>query len=179
MSTAFAILATEAAETINPVVPDEIGELVWGAIAFFGLWIMMRYVCLPPLMAARERRAEQVRADREGAEAAVVDGERLRREHDEALAQARAEAGRIIDAARTEAETHRSQVLAQAEAGIAQRRQAAIAEVEAARQAAMADVAAAVADLATAAASRVVDKSLDAAAQRQVVESYLNRTVVR
>ena len=33
----LAVLAAEKADTINPVVPDEIGEIVWGAIGFFGV----------------------------------------------------------------------------------------------------------------------------------------------
>ena len=63
----LAVLAAEGGETINPVVPDEIGEIVWGAIGFFGLWILMRYVCLPPLLRIRAQREQQIQADREAA----------------------------------------------------------------------------------------------------------------
>ncbi|MHB1139677.1 MAG: hypothetical protein ACYC2O_12035, partial [Microthrixaceae bacterium] len=67
---ALAAEAAEKAESINPVVPDELGEIFWGAVSFFGLWILLRYVCLPPLMKIREERLQKVQADNEAAVAA-------------------------------------------------------------------------------------------------------------
>ena len=71
---------------------------------FFGLWILMRYVCLPPLLRIRAQREQQVQADREAAATAETQAEQVRRDYDATIAEARAEAARIIEAARTEAE---------------------------------------------------------------------------
>ena len=174
----LSVLAAEVAEeteTINPVVPDELGEIFWGAVAFFSLWILMRYVCLPPLMMVREERAKQVLADQEASAAAESQAEQVRRDYDATLAEARAEAGRIIEAARAEAEARRSEVIAQAEAEVAEQRAAAVAELDEARAAAVARIRGDVAELAVSAASRVVQTDLDVTANRATVDEYVNR----
>ena len=57
----LAALAAEVPEkVINPVVPDELGEIFWGALAFFTLWVLLRYVCLPPLLKVRAERGTSV-----------------------------------------------------------------------------------------------------------------------
>ncbi len=91
--------------SINPVVPDELGEIFWGAVAFFALWILMRYWLLPPLMRIREQRRAKEIADLEAAEAAKVQAEQVRRDYDATLAEARAERGGVLEAARAAAES--------------------------------------------------------------------------
>lgn len=170
------VLAAEVAEesTINPVVPDNLGELFWGALSFFGLWIIMRYVCLPPLMKVREQRAQQVLADQEAAAAAEVAAEQVRRDYDATLAEARAEAGTIVEQARAEAEAARGQQVRAVESELAAQRQQAMTELEAARVAALAELRGDVADLAVSAASKVVQRDVDQAAARATVDEYVN-----
>ena len=64
----------EAKEVVNPVIPDK-PELVWGAIAFFLLLILMYAVCLPPIRQAMRRREDQMRNDAESAERARVEAD--------------------------------------------------------------------------------------------------------
>lgn len=168
--------AAEAKETINPVVPDELGEIFWGAIGFFSLWILLRYVCLPPLMKVREQRAKQVLADEEAAAAAETQAEQVRRDYDATLGEARGEASRVLEEARSAAEAERSQQVAAVETEIAAERQAALAELDAERSAALGQLTGDVADLAVAAASKVVQAPLDAAAHRGTVDDYVSRS---
>lgn len=174
----LSVLAAEAADeaaTVNPVIPDNVGEIFWGAVSFFGLWILLRYVCLPPFMKIREERAKQVQSDQEAASAAETQAEQVRRDYDTTLAEARAEAARIIEEARTAAEARRSEVVGQAEAEVAQERAAAMAELEEARAAAVGRIRGDVAELAVSAASKVVQSDLDLAANRSTVDDYVNR----
>jgi len=131
------LLAASAAEVtekvINPVVPDEIGEIFWGALAFFTLWILLRYVCLPPLLKIRAERAQQVLADQEAAAAAETQGEQVRRDYEATLAEARAEANRVVEIARVASEQQRSDAVAVAEAAATVERQVAMAELDTAR----------------------------------------------
>ncbi|MEI2698330.1 MAG: ATP synthase F0 subunit B [Microthrixaceae bacterium] len=122
----------EAKESINPVVPDELGEIFWGAVGFFSLWILLRYVCLPPLMKVREQRAKQVLADEEAAAAAETQAEQVRRDYEATLAEARTEANQIVESARAAAEERRSEVLRGVEGEVAEQRQVAMAELDAA-----------------------------------------------
>lgn len=168
--------AAESAEKINPVVPDVVGEIFWGAVFFFLLWILMRYVCLPPLLRVRAQRDAQVQADLEAAEAASTQAEQVRRDYDATLAEARGEASRVLEEARAAAEATRGQKVAGVETEIAAERQAAMAELDAERAAALGQLSGDVADLAVAAASKVVQAPLDAASHRSTVDDYVNRS---
>lgn len=174
----LSVLAAEVAEeasTINPVVPDDLGEIFWGALSFFGLWILMRYVCLPPLMKVREERARKVIADQEAASNAEMQAEQVRRDYDATLGEARADANRIIEEARSAAEARRVQLVGQVEAEVAQERAAAMAELDAARAAAVGELRGDVAQLAVSAASRVVQSELDVAGNQATVDEYVNQ----
>jgi F-type H+-transporting ATPase subunit b len=174
----LSVLAAEAADeavTVNPVVLDDLGEIFWGAVAFFGLWILLRYVCLPPFMKLREERAKQVLSDQEGASNAEAQAEQVRRDYDATLGEARAEANRIIEEARAAAEARRSEVIAAAEAEAAEQRVAAMAELDSARAAAVAELRGEVAQLAVSAASKVVQTDLDVAGNQPVVDEYVNQ----
>lgn len=172
------VLAAEVAEesTINPVVPDNLGEIFWGALSFFALWIFMRYVCLPPLMKVREQRAQQILADQEAAAAAEVKAEEVRRDYGATLAEARAEATAILEAARAEAEARRAEAVRALETELASERQEAIAELDEARARALGELKGDVADLAVAAATKVVASEVDESAARATVDEYVNTT---
>lgn len=175
----LAVLAADAAETqetINPVVPDNVGEIFWGALSFFLLWILMRYVCLPPLLRVRAQREQQVQADREAAVAAESAAEQVRRDYEATLAEARAEAARIVEAARNAAEEQRSAKVAAADAEIAAEKQSAMAELDQERAAALAQLQGAVTDLAVTAAGKVVQAPLDPDSHRDTVEGYVRRS---
>ena len=173
LSTLLVLAAEEDPTDINPVIPDSIGEIFWGAVAFFSLWILMRYWLLPPLLRIREERQARVIADQEAAEEALAAAEGVRRDYDATIAEARAEANRILEEARAEAEAERGRKVAAAEAEVAEERQAAMAELEAARAAAISAMGGDVADLAVAAAGKVVDSDLDVTAHRPTVDSYV------
>lgn len=172
----LSVLAAESTETINPVVPDDLGEIFWGAVGFFGLWILMRYVCLPPLMKIRDQRAQQMLADQEAASAAETQAEQVRRDYDATLAEARAEANRIVETARVAAEQRRSDAVRVVEAEITEQRQAAMAELDAARAEALGQLKGDVAQLAVSAASKVVQADLDVAANQATVDEYVNQS---
>ena len=175
----LSVLAAEAAETaesINPVVPDELGEIFWGAIGFFSLWILLRYVALPPLMKVREQRAQQVLADQEAASLAETQAEQVRRDYEATLAEARAEANRIVEAARVAAEERRSEAVRAVEAEIAEQRQVAMAELDAARAQALGQLKGEVAALAVSAASKVIQADLDVAGNQATIDDYVNRS---
>jgi F-type H+-transporting ATPase subunit b len=176
----LAVLAAEGAEksgeVTNPVLPDNVGELFWGAIAFFSLWILMRYVCLPPLLRVRAQREQQIQADREAAAAAETAAEQVRRDYDATLAEARTEASRIIETARNAAEEQRAAKVATVDTEVAAEKQAAMAELDHARAAALGQLQGAVTDLAVTAASKVVQAPLDAESHRDTVEGYVRRS---
>jgi len=178
MLATLSAVAAEAAEkeVVNPVLPTS-NELVYGAIFFFLLLIFMWAVCLPPIRKAMRQRDEQVQADKEAGERALAEAEQIRRDYDATLAEARHEASRIIEEARQAADVRRTEIIGAVETEVAAARQAAMAEIDAQRAAALGELTGEVAGIATQAASQVVQRELDPAAQRSVVDAYVNQAI--
>ena len=175
---AINLLAAEGGESaaVNPVFPDSAGELVWGAIFFFLTWIMLRYVCLPPLLKAREDRELQVQSDYEAAAAAEAAAEQVRRDYETTISEARLQAARMVEEVRVTVDAERGRQVLAVEQEIAEQRQAAMAELDSARTAALGQIVGDVADLAAAAASKVVQAPVDAAAVRPAVDDVVQRS---
>lgn len=170
----LATLAAEGAEkVINPVVPDIVGEIFWGAVSFFTLWVLMRYALLPPLLRVRAQRAEQEQGDLEAAAAAEAQAEQVRRDYEATLAEARSQAHQVLEEARAHAEAERGRKVSAVESEVLAERQASMAELDSARAVAVGQMGSDVAELAVAAASKVVDAPLSTEANRATVESYM------
>jgi len=176
LATLANLAAAGAEKVINPVVPDVVGEIFWGAVSFFTLWALMRYALLPPLLRVRAQRAAQEQSDLEAAAAAEEQAEQVRRDYDATLAEARSQANHILEEARAHAEADRGRKVATVETEVAGERQAAMAELETARAAAVGQLGGDVTELAVAAASKVVDAPLSTEAHRATVESYMEGT---
>ncbi len=165
----------EAEEEVkNPILPTG-NEMFWGAVTFFLLWALLKWVLLPPIMKLQQERADVIRGDRDRAEQARDEAVGLRRDYEAGLASARTEASRIIDDARHAGEEKRRQLVAAAEAEIGEDRARAASEVEAAKAVAFDELRSGVTGLAVEAARLVVQKELDETVQRPVVEEYVNR----
>ncbi len=173
LASLLVLLAEEDPTSINPVVPDELGEIFWGAVAFFSLWILLRYWLLPPLLAVREERRAKEIADLESAEEAKVAAEQVRRDYEATLTEARSQAAQVLEEARAAAEAERGRLIAAAESEVALERQGAMAELEGAQTAAIGSIIGDVADLAVTAASKVVDAPLEVGSHRSTVDTYV------
>ena len=176
LSTLLLLAAEEGAteEASNPILPTQ-NELFWGAVTFLAMWALMKYVFLPPIQRVMQERSDKLREDIDAAEHATAQAELAQAEYEAGLTSARAEASRIIEDARAQADEQRRQLVAAAEAEVAALRQQAADEVSAAKAAAMAELRDSVAGIAVGAAEAVVQKRLDAAAQLRVIEDYVNR----
>ncbi len=173
------LLATEAgeaaAEAANPILPTS-NELFWGAVCFFTLWALVKFVLLPPVKQIMDQRADTVRADLDAADQARATAGSAASEVQDQLADVRTEASAVVDAARAEADVEVQQILAAAEAEAELVRSAAAAEVEAARSQALAGVQPQIAALASQAASRVMNRNIDVAAAQPAVTRFLENS---
>jgi F-type H+-transporting ATPase subunit b len=158
----------------NPVLPVG-GELLWSAGCFILLWALLKFWLLKPIVKTMEERSAKIRGDIQAAESARSEASTALTEYERTLAGARTEASGIIDEARTQADEERKRLMAAAEAEVSELRAAANAEVTRAKSVALVSLRDQVADIAVQAAEAVVQKRLDAGAQRAIVEEYLNR----
>ncbi len=173
------LLATEAGEAVeeaaNPILPTS-NELFWGAVCFFTLWALVKFVLLPPVKQIMDQRADTVRADLDAADQARLSAGSAASEVQDQLVDVRTEAAAVVDAARAEADVQVQQILAEAEAEAEVIRAEAAAEIEAARSQALAGAQPQIASLASQAASRVMNRNIDAAAAQPAVSRFLENS---
>lgn len=174
IATTVLAFAEEAEEAPNPVIP-ELKEVLWAAGSFFVLWALMRYVLLPPILRQRAAREEQMRADREAADRAEAALGAVQSDYDASLAEARAEADRIIDEARGEAAAHRASLLSDANADISSVRTDAASGLAQSRGAAISSMRSDVGEIALSAASAVLGKEVDRQRAQSAIDAALDR----
>ncbi|QGG94599.1 F0F1 ATP synthase subunit B [Actinomarinicola tropica] len=161
-------------EAPNPVLP-ELNELIWIGIAFIVLLALGMKFAYPAVASAMEARSEKIRSDLEAAERTRLDAEAEAEKYRASLGDAQAESARILDEARTSAESVRAERLAAAESEAAEIKAKAVADAEQIKAQALADLRSEVVALAVGAAEQVVQRNLDAAAQAELIENYINQ----
>jgi F-type H+-transporting ATPase subunit b len=161
-------------ETTNPILPTA-NELFWGAVCFALLWALMKWVLLPPITRTMERRAAKIREDLDAAESTEAKADEELRNYEDSLVSAKAEAVRIIEDARSQADEQRKSVVTSAEGDAAAVRAEAAGEIADAKDRAKAELQGSVAAIAIQAAESVVQKQLDRDAATRAVEDYVNR----
>lgn len=173
----LALLASLAAggegeKATNPVIPDT-AELFWAAVLFILLWVLMRYVLLPPLTKIMRERDTNRTADDEAAERAVAEAEKVRRDYDQTIDNARADAARLIDSVRAEADAHRASLVSAAEAEVAGHRQDTLAEVATLRAQVLSSAEGDVAGVASVAAQKVLGRAADGSLAQSIARDVL------
>ena len=160
-------------EAPNPIIP-ELTEIIWGGIAFLILLVLMQWKLFPAVKRGMDRRAAKIRDDLDAAETARTEALGVKAGYEAELADARSESGRIVDAARADAERVRAELIARAEAEAAELRQRSDLDVEAAKRQALADLQGEVGAIVIGAAETVIGRNLDHDTQVQLIESYID-----
>ena len=160
-------------EAPSPILP-ELNEIIWGGGAFLILFVLMVKKGFPAVQGAMDARADRIRADLDEADQAKLDAQSVKASYEARLADAKSEASRLIDEARGDAERVRADLVARAEADAAGIRERAAVESDAAKAQAIADLRTEVAAIALGAAERVVQSSLDAEVQGNLIDAYID-----
>jgi F-type H+-transporting ATPase subunit b len=171
------LLATEAGEKVeasNPIVPHS-EEILWGTISFFIVFALLAWKAWPAIKKALQDREDRIEADLERAEAAKVEAETSLADYQRQLADARNEAGRIIEEARLAADQVRKDLGARAETEAAELRNRAQDDIRLATERALADLQGRVTELSIELAEKVVERNLDRDTQIALIESYINQ----
>jgi F-type H+-transporting ATPase subunit b len=173
MIAAFVMAATAAKDNSSDLVKPFPGLMIWTLVVFFISFLVLRKYAFGPLAALVEKRRTIVRENLEASERARDEAQALLDEYKQQLAQARREAGEIVERARaTGAELERQmreEATAQRERDIAAARAAIAAET---RQA-IEEIKNQVADLTLMATEKVVGRALSEAEGRRLVEEAL------
>ena len=165
-------------EAPSPILPAA-DEMVWGVLSFAVLLFLMWKFAFPAIKKGMEARTERIRSDLDAAENAKTEATTVLDGYKAQLADARSEAGRIIEEARQAADVLKKDAESRLQTELADTRARAAADIEAAKAQATADLRGELATLAVGAASAVVNKNLDPAAQTQLIEDYITSVGAR
>jgi F-type H+-transporting ATPase subunit b len=157
-------------EAIVPKGPEIIVSLFSFLVLFTVLWKF----ALPPITGMLETRADTIRDGLERAEAARIEAERLLEEYRQTMADARKEAGAILQQAKKAAEVARAEAAAKTQAEIDAMVAKARESIEGERRAAVASLQSSVADLSVAVASKIIGSELSKEDHLSVIEKYIS-----
>ncbi len=158
----------------NPLLP-ETNEILWGAFGFTVVFLFLAKFAWPAIKKAMEERTAKIQSDLDAAEQAKTEAEAVKADYEAKVADAKREAGRIIEEARQSADQLKADQQARLNEELASARAQAQTDIDAAKGQAMAELRGEVADIAIGAAEAVVGANLDRNAQIQLIEDYINR----
>ena len=161
-------------DDFTPVMPHP-GELIAAALFFVALFVIVAKVVLPKLNATLAAREQALAGQLTAAETTRSEADQVLADYRARLADAQAEGNRIIEEARRTAEAVAAERRAAAEAEAAALVQRAQADIQAERDRAIGSLRAELGSLSIDLASRVVGRSLDDEAQRNLVNSYIDQ----
>ena len=167
------ITAAGEAEPINPLIPAPY-DLLWSAVSFAIILIAFWKFFLPRMQELLDARAEAIEGNIEKASRAEAAANAALEEYNKQLAEARAEAAGIREAAREDGKRILAELKEQAGIEAARVTASAQAQIEAERQAAVVSLRAEVGTLAIDLASGVIGESLaDDKKAAAVVDRFL------
>lgn len=168
-----AFLDVRAEGTPNPLIPADY-DIIYSSIIFVALLIVVGVFVVPRLNRALDARAEAIEGGLKKAEEAQAAAAAARDEYTAQLAEARAEAARIREQARTDGQAILAELKEQAQAEATRIAANAQAQIEAERAAALVSLRAEVGSLALDLASGVIGETLsDDAKARALVDRFL------
>jgi F-type H+-transporting ATPase subunit b len=147
--------------------------LVTQIVSFVILLAVLYRFLYTPVLGALDQRSERIRESLEGAQKARDDAARSQEEMKGQIEAARAEGQAMIAQARDVAERFRQEELAKARQEIEAEQARAQANIQRERDAAIEELRREFADLAIDAAERVVERSLDEDAHRELIDKVL------
>ncbi len=160
----------EGIDLLIPEIPELVAGIVAFAIVFFFVW---RYA-LPALNRTLEARQAAIAGQIAEAEQSKSEAQSLLDDYRQQLADARSEANRIIEEARSQGEQVKADIVAKAEAEADELRRRAREEAAAERSRAEAELRREVATLSLDVAEKVVAGGIDRSAQQALVDRYID-----
>jgi F-type H+-transporting ATPase subunit b len=175
LASVFWFAATEGAEEPSgtDLILPAVEELIWGAVAFLAVFLILRKFAFPKLREVVEAREKQIQSDLEAAERERVEAENEKRQYQQQIADARSEANRIVEEARRQAEQVRKDLIAKAEREAEQITTRAQESIAAERASTIQELQTTIASMSIQLAEKVVGRSIDANAQKELVDSYI------
>jgi F-type H+-transporting ATPase subunit b len=168
------VLAVEEPDGLAEWLLPDFAELLWGLVAFALLMAFLFWKVFPTVGRTLDERASRIQGQLEEAEAVRGEAEELRSQYESQIAEAREEANTIVEDARQQAERLRQDMLARAEEEAQQILARAREDAAADRGRLVQELRGQVAALSVELAGKIVQRELDEAQHRELVDQYIN-----
>lgn len=167
-----------AEETVPPgegsqIPPTDWGLQIWTLVSFVVLLALLAKFAFKPIAAALDRRSEMIKKSIEEAEKQRAEAKKLMDDYQKQLAEARSEANKIIEEARGLGENVRKEVVEKANAEASALLQRSQEELQRQKEKGVQELKDTVASLSVQIASKVIEKEINEATHRQLVENLI------
>jgi F-type H+-transporting ATPase subunit b len=149
------------------------GLMFWTVLIFIVLFLVLAKYAFPPILGAVEARERSLQEAIDAAKADRAEAAALLAKHREELDGARNEAQRLIADGRAAGERLRTELLEQTRVQQQELLERAQRDIAAERDRAILELRREAVDLALAGAGKVIERNLDDATNRQIIESFL------
>ena len=168
------LAATETPEEeLSPLVRVVPGLMIWTLIAFGAAMIVLKKFAWPRISEVLDERQQLINDSISSAEKTRAESEQILAEYRQRLTEAREQADEIMARARKAAEATEAEALAEGQDKRQELVEAARRDIEAETRRALEEIRKEVANLTVLATERVTRKTLDADAQKELVEEAL------
>jgi F-type H+-transporting ATPase subunit b len=151
----------------------EPGLIIWTLVSFFILLALLKKLAFPPILKAMKAREETIRGQLDEAQKTKQEAVSLLEDYRKQLAEARAEAHKIINEGKSLGENVRKEIVQKAQEESNQIVKRAQEEIELQKQKAVLELQERIADLSVRVASKVISRSLDPQDHRRLVEESI------
>lgn len=155
----------------NLIKPDT-GLMFWTFVTFFALVFILKTFAWGPLLHSVEEREARLKADREGAEKARAEAERIQKELEAQLAGAAAKSKELVSQALKDGEALRAKLKAEAEADAAAIKAKTSADLAAEKDKLVGELRKDVAVLSVMAAEKLMHKTVDEGVRKSVLDGF-------
>ena len=157
---------------MGDLLAPDLGLTVWTIVTFLCLVAILKLFAWGPLLHAVEAREARLKADREGAEKARFEAERIQRELEAHMAGIQAKSKDLLAAATKDGEALRAKLKAEAEADAAAIKAKTTAELAGEKEKLVADLRREVTSISVLAAEKLLRKSVDDGVQKTVLDGF-------
>jgi F-type H+-transporting ATPase subunit b len=152
---------------INP------GLIIWTAVTFIALLIILKKVAWKPILAALDQREGAIRESLEKAEMAKEEAQKILEQNQSILNKAEEESRKIIEQSRSFAEKLKEQMLLDTKQQSRKLLEDASAEIERKKDEAFNDLKTQIAEIAIGAAEKILNENLNKETQKKIVDKYI------
>jgi len=157
----------------SQIPPTDWGLQIWTLVTFVVLLVLLAKFAFKPIAQALDRRGETIKKSIEEAEKQRVEAKKLMEDYQKQIADARNEAGKIIEESRQLGERVRKEVVEKANSEASAVVQRAQEEIQRQKEKGVQELKDTVANLSVQIASKVLEKEVNEATHRQLIDNLI------